>query len=344
MKQYFVFSDVHIGKKLPDGGDMHMKSLHYLNERAAEMRSKKGDEYIGVICGDLFDARLRINPVDILKAKSFIDEMCAIFDRIYIVTGNHDMYNSTPGSPTILDVFTDPKITVVKKFLHNEDGVFVPFDDPILKDRDAFIEEADENTYCFCHQAVKGIAPPMADGIVPDVLFSKFKLVVAGHIHIRIVHENIISIGAPTSFSFADTNVDSFGALFIDTNDEYSFVDSPCYLKYKILNINELKDLKVLDSIQPRGEYCIKILVNPAISSKVDYTLDNAMTSEFALFRNELQTTDIEQTIDLREELHTGDTNSILSVIRKEFEDDTDTLNVFNNIVSDVIREKEENE
>jgi hypothetical protein len=68
------------------------------------------------------------------------------------------------------------------------------------------------------------------------------------------------------------------------------------------------------------------------------------MTSEFALFKNELQNADIEQTVDLCENLHTGDTNSILSVLRKEFEGDDEVLSVFNNIVSDVIREAEEKE
>lgn len=342
-KQYFVFSDVHIGKKLPDDGKLHFMSLHYLNEEASKLR-QPNVEYIGVVCGDLFDSRLRLSPVDILKAKTFVDEMCSVFDKVYLVTGNHDMYNSLPGTPNILDIFNGDKITVVKEFLHNDDGVFVPFDDPILSDRESFLEEADEDTCCFCHQAVKGIAPPLADGIVPDMLFDGFKLTVAGHIHIRAISRKVVSIGAPTSFSFADVNVETFGGLFIDHEGNYTFVDSPHYLKYKTFEINKLKDLDILEKLQPRNKYCVKIIVNPAISAKVDYALDNSMTSEFALFKNELQNADIEQTVDLCENLHTGDTNSILSVLRKEFEGDDEVLSVFNNIVNDVIREAEEKE
>lgn len=342
-KQYFIFSDVHIGKKLPDSGKLHCLSLKYLIEEARRYK-KDGVDYIGVVCGDLFDARLRLNPADLLVAKTFIDSMHDVFDRIYLVTGNHDMYTSLPGTPNILDIFTDENVTIVKEFLHNDDGVFVPFDDPILKNREDFIAEADSETYCFCHQAVKGIAPPLSDGIVPDALFDKFKLTVAGHIHIRAFSRKVISIGAPSSFSFADTDVDTFGALLIDEHGNHSFIDSPYYLKYKVFNINSLKDLDVLEQLSPRTEYCVKILVDPSISSKVDYILDNALTSEFALFKSELQNADIDQSVDLCENLHTGDTNSILSVIRKEFEDNEEVLNVFNNIVNDVIREAEEKE
>lgn len=341
-RQYFVFSDVHIGKKLPDDGELHSLSLKYLNEKAKTL-IKEDTEFIGVVCGDLFDSRLRLNPADILKAKEFLDGMCDVFDRVYVVTGNHDMFNKLPGTPNILDIFTHNKITIVKEFLHNDDGVFIPFDDPILTDKEAFLEESDENAYCFCHQAVKGIAPPLADGIVSDALFDHFKLTVAGHIHIRTLSRKVISIGTPSSFSFADAGIDNFGALYIH-DDTHEFIDSPYYLKYKILNINKLKDIDILETFTPRNEYCIKILVEPSISSKVDYALDNTMTSEFALFKNELQTTDIEQSEDICEDLHTGDANSILSVIRKEFEDNEEILSVFNNIVNDVIREVEENE
>ena len=132
--------------------------------------------------------------------------------------------------------------------------------------------------------------------------------------------------------------------MLIDEHGNHSFIDSPYYLKYKVFNINSLKDLDVLEQLSPRTEYCVKILVDPSISSKVDYILDNALTSEFALFKSELQNADIDQSVDLCENLHTGDTNSILSVIRKEFEDNEEVLNVFNNIVNDVIREAEEKE
>lgn len=340
-KQYFVYSDVHIGKKLPDDGKLHTLALSYLNEKA-KMLSKEDTEFIGVVCGDLFDSRLHLNPVDILRAKSFIGQMRGVFDRIYLVTGNHDMHNSTPGSPNILDIFIDEKVTVVKEFLQNEDGAFVPYDDPILKDTDAFMELAGPDTYCFCHQAVKGIAPSLADGIIPDYIFDNFKLTVAGHIHLRTSSRKVISIGSPTSFSFADKDVDTFGALFIDENGTHSFIDSPYYLKYKVLEINTLDDLTELEKLEPRDQYCVKIVVEPSIALKVDYALDNSITSEFALFRNEKQLSDIEQSVDMSADLRTGDTNSILSVLRKEFERDDDVLSVFNNIVNDVIREAEE--
>lgn len=342
-KQYYIYSDVHIGKKLPDDGKLHMMSLQYLQQQAKEYATND-IEFIGVVCGDLFDSRLHLNPVDILKAREFINNMCDTFDRIYLVTGNHDMYNSTPGSPNILDIFKNEKISVVKSFLQNNDGVFVPFDDPILSDKDMFMEMTADDEYCFCHQAISGIAPPIADGIIPDYMFDHFKLAVAGHIHVRNISRKVISIGAPTSFSFSDADVNNFGALYINSDGEYKFIDSPYFLKYKTLNINELKDIDQIITLQPREEYCVKLKVNPDIALKVDYALDNNLTAEFALFKNERQLSDIEQNVDICEDLHTGDSNSILTVLRKEFENTPDVLSVFNNIITDVIRETEENE
>lgn len=342
---YFILSDLHIGKPLPDNGERHLKSIYYLLEEVAKLNCGNNSKHICVICGDLFDSRLKISSKDIIEANNILAKMYDIFDKIYLVTGNHDMFTSSPGAPNILDIFSNDKTIVVKSFLHNEDGVFIPFDDPILNDNESMMENWDSDSYCFCHQAIEGIAPPLAEHIVPNSIFKGFKMTIAGHIHIRkATANNVISIGTPSSFTFADVNTTTFGGLYIDEKGESKFIDSPYYLKYKVFNINKLADLKILDKIDGPDDYCVKLTIDESVFSQVCSLLDVEKTSKFTLFKYESLSSIVQQSTDMCDDLHTGDANSIISIIRKEFEGNEDTLKVFNNIVDNVLQEINEKE
>jgi DNA repair exonuclease SbcCD nuclease subunit len=204
-----VINDPHFGIKNNSQIHLDSQNRYFYNEVIPTLKQEEIKHII--FTGDIFDNRNSIN-IKIQDAVINLFEALAIFQEIYLITGNHDLFlrsNSDIRSNRFLDKFKNVKIISKPEFIQINNVNFTvipwfPSSDNDLFNVPEFLKfvESDEakkwiSKYpnCIGHLSILGF--PLYRGHlcekgIPDiVMYNNWKTTISGHFHTRSIKENI---------------------------------------------------------------------------------------------------------------------------------------------------------
>jgi len=270
----FIYSDLHISRTssiMPIGNDdkytyrqkMILETGKYLENIIDQ---EKPDLILNL--GDTFDQHT-ITSYDIDVASEFF-KCFRMFNIPHLVlVGNHEMINQEFNAIKILSNINN--ITVIseactvdpKLFTNIQDNIKLAFL-PYCNHKD--ILEFPEGDFLFSHQDIQGSIIrgnfALPEGIDPNILKDKYKLVFNGHIHKSSISGNVINVGSISTHSFSDDEESVPQCYIFDTEtlDLKTFKPTVCPLfrKFNIeSNISELENF--LNKLNKSYKYILHI-------------------------------------------------------------------------------------
>lgn len=246
-----LYSDLHISKtssilplnfsmsKFSFRQNMIIETGKFLVEKAKEY-----DVDLIINLGDTFDVHT-ITSYDVTTAGEFFKCFAELDKPHFVVVGNHEMINQDFNAIAMLDNVSN--ITIIKDPISIElSGIKFAFL-PYCNYRD--ILEFPDGDILFSHQDIQGSKLRgdivLEEGIKPDILKKKYKLVFNGHIHKSSIIDNVVNVGSITTHSFADDE-ESIPQCYIYNTDtmELTPIKSnicPLFRKFSIGTLDELE-------------------------------------------------------------------------------------------------------
>jgi len=246
----------------------------------------KQDGDIILHLGDFFDNRSLI-PVNVLHYGNTLLKQMAELLPVHILLGNHDIYTEYDNSIHSMNWANNIKnVTLYENSTIVEFGTKKCLMLPWVQRKKDEINILNNTIadYVFCHSDLKGAynnkKVRMKHGI--DVKeFKKFKQVWSGHIHLRQKTFNFQFVGSPYHLDRNDRD-DQKGIYILDTETgTYEFIPNNISPEYKMIEINEEKDLSYISSQnfdKDRIDLMIsnKLLIeNKKVRSKIEQMLQN---------------------------------------------------------------------
>lgn len=286
-----MYSDLHISRTssiLPISGNdnrhtyrqaMIVKTGEFI---ANTIKEQQPDVIVNL--GDTFDQHT-ITSYDVDTASDFFECFKDFNIPHYVLVGNHEMVNQDFNAikllrniPNITVIDNPTSITATQANNENESVklAFLPYCDykEILK--------FPEGTYLFSHQDIQGSSIrgdfTLPDGIEPNELKERYKLVFNGHIHKPSIMGNIVNVGSITTHSFSDDDNSVPQCYIFDTNtmDLQIYKPNVCPLFRKV-NIDTLEQLNTfLSNLDSGYKYCLHCLCPFEIKEQVKNVIDNS--------------------------------------------------------------------
>lgn len=235
--------------------------------------------------GDIFDRRKYTNHVTLYKFKRmFFDTLRDMGIRLHIIVGNHDIaYKNTNvvNSPELflgeynnVHIYTSPKvITIDGKPLalcpwvnsENYEG-FVEFTQTCNAD------------IVFGHYEIVGFEMHKGSGACDTGLdgnvFKKFEQVYSGHFHETSINQNIMYLGAPHEYTWADYGCTRGFYLYDVLGNKLEFIENTHKMFYKIYYSDDM-DIDAFDYSELTGKVVHVIVPEKENQMKYDLFIDN---------------------------------------------------------------------
>lgn len=265
----FIYSDLHISRTssiMPIGNDdkytYRQKMIIETGKYLVDIIDKEQPDLI-INLGDTFDQHT-VTSYDIDVASEFFKCFRMLSIPHLVLVGNHEMINQEFNAIKILSninnitVISEPctiNTNLITGIRHPDaDLSNTPKDEniklaflPYCNHKD--ILEFPEGDFLFSHQDIQGSiirgSFALPDGIDPNLLKDKYKLVFNGHIHKSSISGNVINVGSISTHSFSDDEEAAPQCYIFDTNtlDLKTFKPAICPL-FRKMEIKDLSDLK----------------------------------------------------------------------------------------------------
>ena len=349
----FLYSDLHISRTssiLPQTSsnnlytyrqDMILKTGEFL----ADIIKKENPDLI-INLGDTFDQHT-ITSYDIDVASKFFKCFEQFNIPHFVLVGNHEMVNQNFNAIEILNninnitVISEPATIDVNDLLNVNEKLklgFLPYCN--YKDIIMFPEA----TYLFSHQDIQGATIrgdfKLPDGIEPNTLKDKYKLVFNGHIHKSSILCNVINVGSITTHSFSDDENSIPQCYIFDTitNDLKIFKSTVCPLFRKFTIQKDINELYTyINSLDTQYKYILHIICPFEIKEDVKkYLDDNSL-----IIANRLNVRISKKDVSLEETQTNLNLQSNIDVKQsfKEFLNEVELkypIDIYNNILNEV--------
>jgi len=229
---FILIGDTHLGVK--KGNDVYIQVFNNLIDDVCNTAQKSNIKNI-IILGDFFDTRKSLSLKVINNALSAMDKLISVFDKVFLIVGNHDTYLKTQLDPTSLDIFKEYKsVLVIKEPIEVDNILMVPwlFDKDVLNSTDAQV--------CIGHFDINGIEMN-SSGFTPLFCkleqsdFKQFNKVFSGHYHIPSLTGNIQYLGAPYQTTFNEINQILGYYVFNSESLKLDFIEFAEYPKHIII-------------------------------------------------------------------------------------------------------------
>lgn len=273
-----MYSDLHISKTssiLPAGNDTkytyRQQMIIETGKYLANLVEKENPDVI-INLGDTFDQHT-VTSYDIHVASIFFDCFKNFKGKHYVLVGNHEMINQNFNAIALLNNISN--IQVIDEPTTIDDLAFLPYCDH------REILQFPEGKYLFSHQDIQGSVIrgnfTLPDGITPELLKQKYKLVFNGHIHKPSINGNVINVGSISTHSFSDDE-DSVPQCYIfdtDTLDLKTFRPNICPL-FRKFNINRdiLELQNFINNLDDNYKYIIHCIAPFEIKDNVKSYLE----------------------------------------------------------------------
>lgn len=250
IEQAILISDTHFGFKNGSPEWLEIQKDYFNNFFIPLIKKYKSKNSVLFILGDLFDHRTNLN-LQVMNTSLEIIEKLSELINIFILIGNHDIFNKSTNSINSLKLFKYlPNIKIFEEpenlKLSNGKSIFLmPWINNYNDEKETVLNNKAD--YLFAHTEFKGYHNTK-HSIVNEGQeienFKNYKKVFSGHIHLRQEYKNFTLIGSPYSMSRSDID-NKKGIYILDTNNfKQEFIEnnySPEFKKLQLkdtLNIN----------------------------------------------------------------------------------------------------------
>lgn len=278
-KKAAVYTDSHVGLK--SNSHLHLEDCKKFTEWFI-LEAQKENCDICIFLGDFFNNRNNINLVSLNYGLQILRLLSDAFDRVIILTGNHDCYYKTNRSiHSVSWAEHIPNVEIINEIYTENDVTFLPW----LNECDYSKIQNIKSKYVFGHLELPGFLMnsrvPMPDiGEIQVDQFKEIEEVYSGHFHMRQKQKNIQYIGNAFPHNFGDANDDNRGMMILPYGEEPKFIAWPDAPKYRIVKISEL----VIDPslYLPLNGY-IKLLLDSDVSYEEAAYLKETLLEEYNL-------------------------------------------------------------
>jgi DNA repair exonuclease SbcCD nuclease subunit len=226
--------------------------------------------------GDVFDSRQSINLKVLNLGISIFEELSLIFtDGIYVIAGNHDIWNKTSNDINSLkSIKWIPNVNVLEdpQSISILDKSFLLM--PWRKDHEAeseFLESSKPHDVLCCHADIRGLKFNKFTHVETGASvkeFEKFKKVYSGHIHYAQKSGNINMLGSPYEITRSDMD-NKKGITLLNVSDlKETFFENNFSPKFKRHYFKDILE-STADELEPifRNNF-IDIMIDPVMSLK----------------------------------------------------------------------------
>jgi hypothetical protein len=241
-------TDIHLGLK--NNSRTHLDDCdRFIDWFITEAKARNAETCI--FLGDWHHHRATINSYTLSETTKQLRKLNANFEKIYFITGNHDLYFKDNRSVNSLEYARDlSNFVMVDKLFVQDDVAIVPW---LVADEWKTLKKV-QVKYMFGHFELPYfkmnamIEMPDHGGLNSGHL-KEPEYVFSGHFHKRQYKSNIHYIGNCFPHNYADAWDDERGAMFLTWDEEPVYVNWPDCPKYRTLTLSQLLDdhAKLLD-------------------------------------------------------------------------------------------------
>lgn len=252
-KRAAIFGDIHFGKKNNDR-QFNSDCEEYIKWFIAQAKAFDVDTII--FLGDWHDNRHSIHVSTLNYSLSNMERLNEAFDKIYFITGNHDLYYKEKrelSSVPMLRNFNN--ITYINEFLHVGGVTFCPW--LVGDDWKKIPTYAKKSSYIFGHFELPNfmmnamVEMPDHGGLNATHFEDLEYMAFSGHFHKRQVKGKVCYVGSPFAHTFADAWDDERGMVLLEWGQTPQFVNWSEGARYRTMNLSDLLE-DPLNQITPK--------------------------------------------------------------------------------------------
>lgn len=288
----YVMSDQHFGHSIDTDTNVEKYTFEYFDKFIDDIANTKDDNDICIFCGDLFDNRTLLNSKIYVSVFERIARIASMI-KLYIITGNHDMYDKLDNNiASINPLQSINNVEVIKTPMilehSNRKLALIPYYEHINEFVDKYesLTKGIKVDYVFCHQDILGSCINDEAHQVPIKIFNNAGKVVSGHIHKRHSFKNICFVGTPYPLTFFDS--EDKGYHIIDLSNDKPNIEfimnkiSPKFITYTISNEDDMKNINKDEIRNNYVRFIIEKNISPDIL-KTDVSQLECYKSKFVL-------------------------------------------------------------
>ncbi len=275
-KRLWLITDTHLGVRNSSEVWIDIMRKYFFDYFIPLVKKeyKPGDVLIHL--GDVYDSRQSINLKVLNLCIEIFGELSQIFkDGIFIIIGNHDIYNKTSNEiNSVSSLKWIPNIKVLEEPKTIKFGKRKVFMMPWRATEEIAAEtlsEVEEHDYLFCHTDINGLSfnkyTKIEDGLSYTRL-ENFKRVYSGHIHYSQNVGKIRMLGSPYQLTRSDIdNRKAIVLLDLESEEEIIFENnfSPKFIRVSFDSILEKTPIELINEF---NNNFIDVLIDPKMAVK----------------------------------------------------------------------------
>jgi len=275
INRVFIIADTHFGLRNNSIEWLQIQQNYFDNFFIPLLKKhyKPGDILIHL--GDVFDSRQSINLRVLDSAMKTFEKISNILP-VYMICGNHDIYQQKSNEINSLKVFkwlknvnTFTKPAILKSSANNKELLLMPWQN--LREQEKNIITTNKTDFLFCHTDIQNLKfnrkVNINEGNKTE-LFNDFTGVYTGHIHYSQHYANIRAVGSPYQITRSDIgNPKGIWLLDLKSDTEEFFENniSPKFLKIKLTDVLNY-NLEEIDKIFTNNFIDILISTNDVVT------------------------------------------------------------------------------
>lgn len=240
-KKVACFTDIHFGLK--GGSRIHNQDCEDFVTWFCETAKKEGAETC-IFLGDWHHNRSTTDVSTMNYTVSNLERLNNSFEKVYIITGNHDMFYKDKREIHSLEfgrLF--PNITLVNEALTEGDVTIMPW---LIADEWKHVEKL-KSRYIFGHLELPSFymnaMVQMPDhGQLQSNHFVNQEYVFTGHFHKRQERGNIVYMGNAFPHNYADAGDDERGMMLLEWGGKPEYKAWPDQPVFRVFKLSQLLD------------------------------------------------------------------------------------------------------
>lgn len=271
------FTDIHFGKK--NNSKTHNQDCIYFLEWMISHAKERGIKTC-IFGGDYHHHRSSINLSTLDYIMQSLDLLNSNFDKVYLITGNHDLfYREKRDVHSLILGRRYDNIVIIDSMYNEGDVAFVPW---LVGDEWKKIKN-NKAKYMFGHFEIPGFKMnamvEMPDhGTINKTHFKNQDYVFSGHFHKRQQMNNIIYPGNPFGHDYSDVWDFDRGCMTLKWDGYPEFINWEEQPKYISCNISDVIDNP--DKFLIEKAY-VKVTVDVGITYEELNTLKKSLSEDY---------------------------------------------------------------
>jgi DNA repair exonuclease SbcCD nuclease subunit len=278
-KKLACFTDIHFGRR-SNNEQANLDNLEFIAWFIERAKAENCDAI--AFLGDYFDNRHQVAVSTLNYGLQGLEMLNDAFTDIYFIVGNHDLlYRDKRDMSSMAFSKHLTNLTLISEpttfGTGRESMTFLPW---LVKDEKKTLKSI-KSRYVFMHGELNGgflmnAKVPMPDhegGVTVDD-FANCEYAFSGHFHFRQAKQNVIYIGNPFPFDFADAWDSDRGMMFLEWGGEPVFEAWPDAPQFRTMTLSQLLQ-------EPDRMLCPKLTARVTLDIEVTFEEAQVVREEY---------------------------------------------------------------